>query len=984
MPVAVPALNRFYPAVPLKELTSLYSVGGHAFPENPAGQTHRVAILSYLPRTLMIYDNFVYNNKYILFVEALAQVTSITWSVQLYLNGVEKPAGSFIATDNSNLFEYSISFSESVVDGAGIPLFDRMVVTCKVVNGAQTRTMQLEHSFAKATNVTGLVSATQSFSFAGEPHTYNFMANQLKEYFPDELLKWNQHNIETQAEHNQALRYIVLGVLYYNIMVSPAVSSPLLRNFNWQNFTRTEFVTAINNNTAYTGNFRVGPGMIPLHILNDAMPDINNVPDFANIPDNNPIYQILSSDVPLRFDWLDPAPPGPFVISQSKARLLGDRTRLTALFQYAMFPKSAIKLVAILVKFLLEASRKNNFAECKDRTDKFPEVNLGNHKKTLDVARNILTHYFRDPYNIIEEFAPEALRVADLSVSPYTYSLVHNVAPRILKAYFARRVAKKISDDFYELSFERTDNLQFRNAAGNWVFENGTQRPDPNGNPSIAKPTWDNFLGRETFVVVETWNCTGRLVQCNLGLTPNPFAVGVNNNNLQVELDGNFVYNIEKDFGDYTALHTAANALPGDDAAMVTEYLDVNHGNKSIARIRLRPDSLANFEAWTNSLANNTISLSIKTRLTDNTPCIFGNNTRQAVPSGTFLDASDPYNNQLRYNVVNRVVYETHHEDDIFNRLMPAGRRIGKVPNPWVRDIANNNAAMLPSRKVVYTYIDQLGHEHFICDVQLHKPRKRRNGARLYRRTDISPTPAVVDNFLANYPQQGNRFYRLHPNTWVLIDTTAAPPVQPMEDVANNLGESRWKYYGSHDNTTTFTADRRDEYDQIIVRGVNNNAIVSFELDDDDPLELRVEIVRMPDEVDYDFTVAGVAKTIRYTFSNTHRRFAHPGCFAAFLGILGHLNYNDMVTTGMCFEDATSYPSVSHPNGDSIDTAHRNTHAQRVATVAQFIDWGFTQVISGDQPQYLNDGAHQHQADHNNHLHSGNFDAANNITDIIQ
>ena len=143
---SVPLLNQFYPNIPLKELTSFFSVGGHAFraTANPA-ETHRVAVLSSLPRTLMIHDSFQYNNKYVLFIEAMTQVTSVNWAVQLYLNGMEAVPGNFIRTDATDPFEFSIHFSEAVVDAGNIPLFDRMTVTCTVVNGGETKTITLEH-----------------------------------------------------------------------------------------------------------------------------------------------------------------------------------------------------------------------------------------------------------------------------------------------------------------------------------------------------------------------------------------------------------------------------------------------------------------------------------------------------------------------------------------------------------------------------------------------------------------------------------------------------------------------------------------------------------------------------------------------------------------------------------------------------------------------------------------------------------------------
>jgi hypothetical protein len=995
MPVAVPALNQFYPTVPLKELTSLYSVGGHAFP--PTGdppKTHRVAVLSYLPKTLMIHDNLPFNNKYILFVEGITQVTSVTWTVKLYSNGVIKPEGNFIKKDASNPFEFSIRFLEAATDTDGWPKFDRMVVTCTVVS-TQTRTMELEHSFAKAINVTGLVSPVSSVVFAGDPRTYNFMSNQLKEYFPNEKLKWNNQELEVNEAYNENLLSIVLGIFYYNIMGSPAMTATE-KSFEWQNFTRTEFVKAINENKLYIGNFRVGPGMIPLHVLNDALGNnINAVPDFTNMF-NNPIYNVLTSTPPLPFNSHDPLPPDPPYVQQSKARLMGDRTRLIALFQYAMFPKSAIKLAAILVKFLWEASKKNGCNECKNKTLDFINIHLGNHKPTPDFLRNILTHYFRDPYNKIDEFAPEAVRTTELSTSPYIYSLIHNVAPRILNAYFAKRVVKKISDDYYEFRFERTDSLQFVAAGNVWVNEDGTPRRDPtspNVNLPYIKPGWDNLLGRETFLVVETWNCKGKTVRCNIGVPAGTFNVDVSNGNMQVYMDGMGRYDIDRNFEDYSALHTAANALPGDNADMVREHLDMNHGSKFIARIKLRPHTLANFNAWTNSLANNRIELTIKTKLTDNTPCLFGNNVRAVAPSATFLNENDPYWHFHRYRVENRLVFESHSGDDPFNRLGGASR-IGRVPNHFVQNIANDNDAMLPFRRVVYMYFDELGYEHYICDVDLLKPRKRMDGLKVYTRDQIGAADAVVNAFLAAYPAHGNRLYyqRLPPPpppdpqpdpVAVLVDTTPPTIRQPQADVENNLATSRWKYYASHDNATTYPEDRRDEYDQIIVRGVHNNAIVSFQLDVTDPNELRVEIVRMPEQLHYAYKIGNTNKLIHFTFRLTWRRFANPGCFAAFIGVLAQLNYNNMLCTGMCFEDATSYPSVSHPNGDSVDTAHRGPLAEKRATVTAFRQFGFTDIISGNTPDHINDGADRHRHDHDDHLHSGGFDV-DSVIDLVQ
>ena len=42
---------------------------------------------------------------------------------------------------------------------------------------------------------------------------------------------------------------------------------------------------------------------------------------------------------------------------------------------------------------------------------------------------------------------------------------------------------------------------------------------------------------------------------------------------------------------------------------------------------------------------------------------------------------------------------------------------------------------------------------------------------------------------------------------------------------------------------------------------------------------------------------------------------------AGFIGALAYFG-KTMICNGMCFEDATSYPSLSHPNGDSADTLY--------------------------------------------------------------
>ena len=79
----------------------------------------------------------------------------------------------------------------------------------------------------------------------------------------------------------------------------------------------------------------------------------------------------------------------------------------------------------------------------------------------------------------------------------------------------------------------------------------------------------------------------------------------------------------------------------------------------------------------------------------------------------------------------------------------------------------------------------------------------------------------------------------------------------------------------------------------------------------------------------------------------------------------------------MCFGDATSYPSLSHPNGDSVDTNYLvgdNINQQKI--VNAFVGWNFTQVIIGSDYQRTVLNGHLYNGDHNDHLHSGNFSSA--------
>jgi hypothetical protein len=140
----------------------------------------------------------------------------------------------------------------------------------------------------------------------------------------------------------------------------------------------------------------------------------------------------------------------------------------------------------------------------------------------------------------------------------------------------------------------------------------------------------------------------------------------------------------------------------------------------------------------------------------------------------------------------------------------------------------------------------------------------------------------------------------------------------------------------------------------------------------------NVSLIRMPNQLNVNI---GNNIVIVYDFSNTQRRYCNPECFAAFIGVLGQYGLNAVHCTGMCFGDTTSYPSVTHPNGDSVDTGYMTDRTNQQNLLYAFIDWNFTNVLAAENRHSWLLGAHGYNEEHNTHLHSGDFDS--NSIDII-
>ena len=109
-------------------------------------------------------------------------------------------------------------------------------------------------------------------------------------------------------------------------------------------------------------------------------------------------------------------------------------------------------------------------------------------------------------------------------------------------------------------------------------------------------------------------------------------------------------------------------------------------------------------------------------------------------------------------------------------------------------------------------------------------------------------------------------------------------------------------------------------------------------------------------------------KSIIYSFTKTARRFCGPEHFAAFIGALAEDGYT-IKSGGACEKDGTCYPSVSHVNGQSVDTSYlNNTEEQKFINAMH--KFGFKEQLRGKSKKAFTHTSNGGKL-HNNHLHSG-------------
>ncbi|WP_025742297.1 hypothetical protein [Aquimarina pacifica] len=437
----------------------------------------------------------------------------------------------------------------------------------------------------------------------------------------------------------------------------------------------------------------------------------------------------------------------------------------------------------------------------------------------------------------------------------------------------------------------------------------------------------EGILGRDVYIIVETENFTPpnqSLISTERASlvvalkTGDCNLTGVADETLQITNGTTDVDSITVQVGDTTAL----NDIEGNcDYGNLDDFIDT-----AIIKVSLRPNARTDFDTWAENINNSgsdlpTIEIDVvpedKNMIVDYGP--EDNTQGPPLKIGRFMNSEGH-----EFTLENKNVYEIYHGDNLFNSLGThthneevVRRRISFIENDF-------------STEVKYFFYNLIDNCYEICECTQTRVRRRNNGQRI-----------TSTNFQSNY----NNY----------TSSVAAP----------QGGDAETNYYYADGSIIS--------YGQAY--GYRRYALTS----PNDPNDL-VDLIRMPDDLNINFETG--LNNVRATFSyrNTARRYCNPACFAGFIGVLIQLGRTDVVCTGMCFGDATSYPSVTHPNGDSVDTAYLSTLAIEQLKVDAFRDYYFTNILRGNISWYpqLTDTAYSNG--HNDHLHSGDFNLERVVT----
>ncbi|WP_338815826.1 hypothetical protein V9L05_24175 (plasmid) [Bernardetia sp. Wsw4-3y2] len=484
------------------------------------------------------------------------------------------------------------------------------------------------------------------------------------------------------------------------------------------------------------------------------------------------------------------------------------------------------------------------------------------------------------------------------------------ITPHIEAAYFAKKVVTRQENNELSVSFERIPRT---------------------------------FLGRDTYVIIKMANTSqvrNEVFKLSI-LTENKNLTGTADQVLTLE---------ETDQSDGNAYSTRLSTDPEvlrnptnpNSPVIASLYNNLDDFEDTlIYKIPLRPRDRATFDTWaTNIYKNNLVHLQFRLEsdaymLHKKTEIAYS--TLLAAKSLTFKPDTDTSTSLTsHFTLQNSIVYEIYHPDNVFNPLGTHTHN-GEVVNKRIGKVDNNEAT-----QATYIFHNLIDNEYEICTCDISKVRRRDDGEKV---NPSSLETNVPLGYAESRPAAG--------------------------------GDAMTNYYYNHNNESTIQANLQDYY-YILTRddpnGINKDyGIRRYKLLNPNNSNDLVSLVRMPDDLNFDEAVGEDRVYAAFTYRNTQRRFCHVDCFAGFIGVLIQLHRDDIICTGMCFGDSTSYPSVTHPNGDSVDTTYLANLQREQLKVNAFRDHYFTNILRGSASWYPNLVGTRLSAGHNDHLHAGDF-----------
>jgi len=128
-------------------------------------------------------------------------------------------------------------------------------------------------------------------------------------------------------------------------------------------------------------------------------------------------------------------------------------------------------------------------------------------------------------------------------------------------------------------------------------------------------------------------------------------------------------------------------------------------------------------------------------------------------------------------------------------------------------------------------------------------------------------------------------------------------------------------------------------------------------------------IVRVPEPLNY---TSGSLK-IHLKFEATIRKYMGCDHFAALIGALAECSYDEVISEGSAMYDGTCFPSVSHTNGESIDTNYSG-HKMDQDFINACIKFGFNNILYSPSMSFTTSVAGVNlkpDSHHAGHLHCG-------------